>query len=37
MTSVAVEAGRPRRMTGGAVLAFVRRHVLTLYSFLFFA
>ena len=37
MTSVAVEAGRPRRMTAGAVLAFVRRHVLTLYSLLFFA
>ena len=37
MTSVAIEAARPRRLTARAVLAFVRRHVLTVYSLLFFA
>ena len=37
MTSVAAEIGRPRRSIARAVLAFVRRHVLTAYSILFFA
>jgi spermidine/putrescine transport system permease protein len=37
MTSVAIEAARPRRLTARSVLAFVRRHVLTVYSLLFFA
>jgi spermidine/putrescine transport system permease protein len=37
MTSVAVEAGRPRRNVLSTTWAFVRRHVLTVYSILFFA
>jgi spermidine/putrescine transport system permease protein len=37
MTSVAVELRRPRRGALAAALAFVRRHVLTVYSLLFFA
>jgi spermidine/putrescine transport system permease protein len=37
MTSVAAHLGRPRRSVLGAALAFVRHHVLTLYSLLFFA
>jgi spermidine/putrescine transport system permease protein len=36
MTSVAAEVGRPRRSVLGTVWAFVRRHVLTVYSILFF-
>jgi len=37
MTSVAVEQRTPRRNTLAAAFAFVRRHVLTVYSLLFFA
>jgi hypothetical protein len=37
MSAVAVEARRPKRDVLSAVWAFVRYHVLTLYSFLFFA
>jgi spermidine/putrescine transport system permease protein len=37
MTSVAVELGRPRRGALSRTWAFVRRHVLTVYSLLFFA
>ncbi len=36
MTSVAVEARRPRRSAPAKSLAFVRRHLLTLWSVLFF-
>jgi spermidine/putrescine transport system permease protein len=36
MTSVAAEIGRPRRSVFGVAWAFVRRHVLTFYSILFF-
>ena len=37
MTSVAVELGRPRRSVVARTWTFVRRHVLTVYSLLFFA
>lgn len=37
MTSVAADIGRPRRNVLGSVWAFVRRHLLTAYSILFFA
>jgi spermidine/putrescine transport system permease protein len=37
MTSVAAELRRPRRSVLATTLAFVRRHVLTVYSLLFFA
>src|ERR1700756_3273835 len=37
MTAVAAELGRPRRGFVAAAWAFVRRHVLTVYSILFFA
>jgi spermidine/putrescine transport system permease protein len=37
MTSVAVPLGRPRRSVLARTWAFVRRHVLTVYSLLFFA
>ncbi|MGB2873868.1 MAG: ABC transporter permease [Gaiellaceae bacterium] len=36
MTSVALEAGHPRRNIAAAAWAFARRHVLTAYSLLFF-
>ena len=36
MTSVAVEAKQPRRSALSATWAFVKRHVLTVYSLLFF-
>ena len=37
MTSVALDSRRPRRLSLGGTWAFVRRHVLTVYSLLFFA
>ena len=37
MTSVAVDVHRPRRRPLSVAFAFVRRHVLTVYSLLFFA
>ncbi len=37
MTTVAVEAKRPRRSALSATWAFVKRHILTVYSLLFFA
>ena len=37
MTTVAVEAKRPRRSALAATWAFVKRHVLAAYSLLFFA
>ena len=37
MSAVAVSAERPRRNALAAAWAFVRHHVLTFYSFLFFA
>jgi spermidine/putrescine transport system permease protein len=37
MTSVAADIGRPRRSGLRTAFAFVRRHVLTVYSILFFA
>ena len=37
MTTVAVEARKPRRSALAATWAFVKRHILTVYSLLFFA
>ena len=37
MTSVAAEIGRPRRSVLAAAWVYLRRHVLTIYSILFFA